>query len=318
MRISTRWLLAAAFVAGSGCDTVTPVNESRLVVQGYLDSGRPLTDIHIRRTLSPSGGYVAEEAAVTDAVVEVFLGGRTIRYVPNSAHRGTYRPEDPTGLAPAAGQSYAFRAAWNGTMAEASGTVPPEIKILDVSLNVPDEPVSAVLLDSLDLSDSLATGLYTGFIYPIEVQVDWKAARTSGSSDDKTWIRAQLKPFAAFSSPVVDLFLRSEEIFREDEQSLSSGTRTWTGIYAVGVAEVDDPLPEHHLRVALVRSGPEYARFAASKGTPERREPVSNLTGAIGIFAAISVDSTHLYVEPNGGSAVSRTTGRQRPAHFTD
>lgn len=298
LRISALPLIAAVLFIG--CDTVAPVDESRLVVQGYLDSGRPLPKIEVRRTLSPADGYDEERAAVTDAVVDLVLGDNAIRYASDSIRRGTYLPEDAGDAVPAAGQPYSFRAVWNGNVAEASGIVPPEIEILDVWVSVPDEAVSAVLLDSLALADSLTTGLYTGFIYPIEVRVDWKDASAGGWAREQSWIRAQLAPVAAFSTPVVDLFLRSEEIFRELEQGLSAGRRTWTGVYAVRVAEPDDPLPEHRLRVSIVRAGPEYARFAASKDAPERREPISNLAGAVGIFAAVSVDSVHMAVKPNG------------------
>ncbi len=300
-RTSVWFLAVAALAAAAGCDSVGPVDESQLVVEGFLDSGRPLAHVRVHRTLAPNTRYDADEAAVTDASVEVALGETTIRYAPDSGRRGLYRP-DRNGFIPQAGQPYSFRASWKGNVAEASGTIPPEVAIADVSLSVPDVPVSAVLLDSLALSDSLSTGLYTGYIYPVEVTVQWNEAAAEGWSPSDSWIRAQLKPFAAFSSPVVDLFLRSEEIFREGERSARVGRRSWRGIYAVGVTEADDPMPEHHLRVSLLRSGPDYARFAASKDAPERREPITNLAGAVGIFAAVSVDSTLLYVVPNGAS----------------
>lgn len=277
-----------------------------MVIHGYLSSGQSMPEIQVRRTLSPAGPYDPAAAAITDARIEVGLDGEMVRYLADSSRRGTYRPQ--TGVQPRAGQSYTFRAFWDGKVAETSGTIPPEIELLDVTVTVPDEPVSAVLLDSLALSDSLTTGFYTGYIYPIEVQVTWKDAPVLGWTGADAWIRAQLKPFSAFSSPVVDLFLRSDEIFRESVRPLKSGRRTWTGMYAVGVAGADDPLPEHRLRVSLVRSGPDYARFAASKHTPERREPISNLSGAVGIVAAIAVDSTHLYVGPQGASATLLTT----------
>ena len=298
--------LLAAVVLMSGCDSLAPVEESRMVVEGYLNSGQPLPSIEVRRTLSPSEPYDAAKAAVSDAVVELELDGSSVRYESDSSRRGTYRPADPDSRPLSAGQPYAFRASWNGTVAEASGIIPPAIEITDVSVSVPDEPVSAVLLDSLALADSISTGLYTGYIYPIEVRIAWNDASAANWEPDESWVRAQLTPIAEFSSPVVDLFLRSDEIFRELEQDISSGGRTWTGVYAVGVAESDDVLPEHRLRVSVVRSGPEYARFAASKDTPERREPRSNLDGAVGVFAAIAVDSVHVDVEPNGSPESAR------------
>lgn len=298
-------LLAAVFLV-SGCDSVAPVDESRMVVEGFLNSGRPLPSIEVRRTLSPSEPYDAARAAVSDAVIELELDGRSVSYEPDASRRGTYRPAGGDPPRPSAGQPYAFRASWNGAVAEASGVIPPGIRIADVSVSVPDEPVSAVLLDSLSLADSISTGLYTGYIYPIEVRIAWNDTSATNWEPEASWVRAQLTPIAEFSSPVVDLFLRSDEIFLEIEQDLTSGRRTWTGVYAVGVADSDDLLPDHRLRVSVVRSGPEYARFAASKDTPERREPRSNLDGAVGVFAAIAVDSVHVQVEPNGSPESTR------------
>ena len=291
-------LLIAAVVFLAACDSVTPVDESRLVVHAFLETGRPLPTVVATRTLSPSRPYDADEAAVTNASIALEVGGRVVPYAPDSS-RGTYAPADTRALRP--GERFSFRASWNGIVATASGTVPPTLSIADVVLDVPEEPVSAVLLDSLALVDSLTTGLYTGYIYPIDVTVTWQEAETAGWSVEDSWIRAQLKPISTFSSPVVELFLRSEEIFREAEQESSDGLRTWTGVYAVGVAEADDPLPAHRLRVALIRSDEEYARYAASKDAPERREPISNVSGGIGIVAAMALDSTSFDV-PRAGS----------------
>lgn len=291
-------LVAVALATWIGCDTVEPVDDTRLVVEGFLDSSAPLPAVRIRRTLPPGVPYSEPAASVLDARVDVVLGESVVRYVPEAGHPGYYRPEGNPSLRPSPGMAFSFTVSWRDTGAKASGVVPPEMNIEDVQMTIPDEPVSAVLLDSLTFADSLATGAYTGFIYPIEVTVRWEEAEADGWPAADSWVRAQLKPYAAFSSPVVDLFLRSEEILRESEQVLDSdGLRAWTGVYAVGVAREDDPLPEHLLRVALVRSGSDYARFAASKDAPERREPVSNLAGAAGIFTAISVDSTQVRVE---------------------
>ncbi|MEX0822116.1 MAG: DUF4249 family protein [Rhodothermales bacterium] len=297
--------MAALMLFGTACDTVAPVDESRLVVEGYLTSGGPLSTVQVRRTVSPNGPYDPARAAVDDATVELFIGGSTISFAPDSKEKGTYRPGSTGETMVAAGQSFSFRAAWRGTVAEASGIVPPTVKLGEVDVTVPDEPISAVLLDSLVLSDSIATGLYTGYIYPIEVAISWNDTTVQGWSPESSWIRAQIRPFSAFSSPVIDLFLRSDEIFREAEQMTIDGKRRWTGLYAVGVRNEDDPLPLHRVRISIVRSSSDYARFAASKDAPERREPVTNLSGAVGIFAAIAVDSVDVYVEPDGSSSIA-------------
>jgi hypothetical protein len=278
-----------------GCDSALPSDpEPRLVIEGFIDTGRPLPAIRLSRTLSVQTGYDSTAAAVDGADVFVRLGAREVTYIPDETRGGLYRPIETEQITAMPGDSFALDVRWQGAHASGGGTVPPSIKIYSSDVRVPDEPVSAVLLDSLALSDSLSVGAEKGYIYPIEVSISWYAL---GRTNHDYWVRAQLRPYATFSSTVVDLFLRSEEVFPEEDATLDgSGIRTWTGVYAVGVDAQDDPLPEHALRVALLRSGREYAHFAATRHTPERREPASNLQGAVGIFTAISVDSTRVQV----------------------
>lgn len=298
VKLAFAGMLCACFAA-TGCDTVAPIDEAQVVVEGFLDSGQPLQPVFVHRTLSPRQPYAAAQAAVPDADVEMRLGDKVVRYTPDPEQAGRYVPEE-TGIA-VAGDAFSFSVAWRDALVEAYGVVPPEIEILAVSLDIPDEPVSAVLLDSLALSDTLATGAYTGYIYPIETRIEW-AVPEEELFLEESWVRAQLQPFTTFSSPIVDLFLRSDEVFREQIQGPESNSGTWTGVYAVSVPEEDDPLPEHGLRVSLVRSGPDYARFAASRDDPDRREPVSGVQGGIGIVAAVSVDSVHVQVDGTGGT----------------
>ncbi|MXW64512.1 MAG: DUF4249 family protein [Bacteroidetes bacterium SB0662_bin_6] len=300
VRLVFAGMLCACFAA-AGCDTVAPVDEAQVVVEGFLNSGQPLQPVFVHRTLSPRQPYDAAQAAVSDAAVEMRLGDKLVRYTPDPGQSGRYLPEGNGAGVAAAGDVFSFSAVWRDAVVEANGVVPPEIEILAVSFEIPEEPVSAVLLDSLALSDTLATGAYTGYIYPIEATIEW-AAPEAGFFQEESWVRAQLQPFTTFSSPIVDLFLRSDEVFREQTQEISAERKTWTGVYAVSVPEEGDPLPEHGLRVSLVRSGPDYARFAASRDDPDQREPVSGVQGGIGIFAAVSVDSVHVQVDRTGGA----------------
>ncbi|HEX7071675.1 MAG TPA: hypothetical protein VF190_12755, partial [Rhodothermales bacterium] len=149
-----------------------------------------------------------------------------------------------------------------------------------------------VLLDSLQL-DSLQTGARSAFVYPVEVTLQWAASNdlAAAAVDTSYWIRAQLKPYTEDLPGVIELFFRSEVIVREDRVRVEDGLRTWTGVYLVPVDSESDPLPEHSLKVALLRSDDDYARFASSRTAPERREPVSNVVGGLGIVAGVSVDS---------------------------
>lgn len=287
-------LLAVAFTAG--CDTVEPVDSSLLVVEGYLETGNPLPNIRLNRTLPPGSPYSAEEAAVKDAALHVLLDGKRIDYEADPQLRGVYIPK-LTDDTLSAGQTYALHVRWSESVIETTGILPPRIQIDDVDVSVPEEPVSAVFLDSLSLADTLATGAYTGYIYPVEVTIRWDEAAV----ENESWVRLQLKPYAGISSTVIDLFLNSDEILRERERPVDDrGRRVWTGVYAVGVPEADAPMPGHGLRIALVRSGEDYARFAASKNAPARREPITNLNGAAGIFTAVSIDSLSIRIAQQG------------------
>lgn len=291
-RIGVVILLAAVGIGTAGCDTVEPVDSSTLVLEGYLNTDRPLPEIHVRRTLPPDGPYSNADASVTDAAVTLTIGEETVPYHAVDARPGTYEPARRN-VGTTAGLAYRFRIRWDDAEIESQGVLPPAIQVRDIDLRIPDEPISAVFLDSLSLGDSLATGAYTGYIYPVEVVVKWDAARALDS-----WVRVQLRPYSTVSSTVIDLFLQSDEVILEE--SGADGMQTWTGVYAVGVPHADAAMPEHLLRVGLVRSGEDYARFASSKDDPNRREPISNLDGAAGILTAVSVDSMHVGVVHGG------------------
>lgn len=291
------YLLAGAGVVFAawlgGCDGTLPDDPNPLlVVEGFIETGKPLPAIRIRRAVSVAAAYDSEAAAASGAEIVVRIGARSISYVPDAARAGLYRPAEGNLVTALPGDLVTLDLTWQGRSASGAGIVPPAIEILSTAFRIPDEPVSAVLLDSLALSDSLSVDARQGFIYPIEVSLTW---RDTGPTSRDFWVRAQLQPYATFSSSVVDLFLRSEEILEEESAPFAeSGIRSWTGVYAVGVNDEDEPVPEHTLRVALIRSSQDYARFAATRRAPERREPISNLEGAIGIFTAISVDSTRI------------------------
>lgn len=121
-----------------------------------------------------------------------------------------------------------------------------------------------------------------------------------------------MKPFTQFSSLVLDFILLPEQVFPEDEASLESGSHTWTGLYAIPVADAESPLPPHRLRLAVVRSDQDYADYVITRGTPDRREPSSNLDGALGIVAGISVDSLVVSIDDSYAGKRTRVDGHVR------
>ena len=125
----------------------------------------------------------------------------------------------------------------------------------------------------------------------------WWLDNLTETPDSLYWIQTKLEPVTPGSASVVDYFLLSEQILQEtDADRAWPGLRRWTGVYGVPVNTEDAQMPSHDLKIALLRSGRDYADFATTRNAPERREPLSNVAGAIGIVAGISVDSTRVYV----------------------
>lgn len=285
-------MLSALLLVVARCDTVEPIEAEQLVVEGFIDAGKPLPPVQLRQTRPLMAPYPLDATtAVTDASVSLQVNGQRVAYRPVPEQPGRYEPVLPAVDVPAR-SGYGLTVTWRDQEATATGLVPPPIAIDSIDVLVPDDPVQAVLIDSLGAAPE------EGFIYPIEVTVWWTTTFEEVGADSVYWVRAQLKPVTTFTSTVIDLFLRTGQIVRERSLSRDGrGRRSWTGVYAVPVAAIDEPPPPHSLKVLLLRSYEDYARFASSRDAPERREPVTNIDGALGIFAGISLDSLRVQVE---------------------
>ncbi len=290
--------LAVAFgvlvAGGVGCDFATPPEPSDLVVEAFLLSGEPLPPLRLRQTRAlgdpvPPGDLTAD--AATGASVQVAIGPDTVAYAPGETP-GTYVPTESLSVAP--GVPFWVEVRWEGERATASGRVPPPIAIEQTCLRIPDQAVEAILVDSLR-RDSLDIPAEQGFIYPIDVTIDWPSA----SSAAGTWVRTGVQPSSDFSSGVVELFLQPIEVDRETDFSAGpdASQRAWMGVYAVSVDSADQVLPEHEITVSLTRGDSAFAAYATTRTDPERREPVSNVSGGVGIATSIALDTARIAVE---------------------
>lgn len=287
---------AALLLVAGACDTVAPADVEQLVVEGFLETGKPLPPLYLQQTQSLEVAYPGAEASgIVDAQVTVTLEGQPIAYRPDPQQVGRYIPEREQ-IVPA-GAAYALDVAWQDVIAAAAGRVPPPITIDSFRVSVPEAPIQAIFLDSLDqITNDLEV---QGYIYAIEVELWWRTTFAEVDADSAYWVQTQLRPTDELSSTVLDLFLLNTEILREREVAPdNTGQRIWAGVYAIRVDGESSPLPAHDLTISLLRSDEAYARFVSSSDTPERREPVSNIDGGIGIFSAISLDSVQLRVAP--------------------
>jgi hypothetical protein len=282
--------LAAALLGGAGCDLSDPVSRQELVVEAFLRTGETLPSVVLRQTQPLSGPADTAGAAVRTARVALTLDGTTYAYRPSAEHPGRYVPRD-SGVVVPEGVPFRWRIEWRGRTVGAGGRTPPPVAIDSICVNVPDEPSRAILLDSLR-RDSLDIPAEQGYIYPIDVTVRWATA------EPETWVRGELQPTADFSSRVVNFFLQPAEVKRERNYAGTAAQRVWRGVYAVPVSGAGDPLPRHRLTVALTRGDDDFADFATSRRDPDRREPISNVDGALGIATAVAVDSLGFAVAP--------------------
>jgi hypothetical protein len=293
-----RALLAAGLLLGlARCDwSTTPVEEETLVVEAFLETGRPLPPIRLRRTRPLRAGPDSQAAPASGAQVAVELEDERYPYVEAADAPGRYRPTTEAVVPP--GASWRLTVRWEGDTARARGRTPGPITIREVCVDAPDAPSRAVQVDSLR-RDSLDIPADLGYIYPIDVTVRWAPPPAPPQADTSTWVRAQLRPDATpFPSEVVEFFLQPAEVRREDGYARRDGASQWRGVYAVPVDSGGAPLPSHNVTTALVRGDTAFAAFAQTRTDPDRREPISNVEGGLGIAVAVSVDSLVRAVEP--------------------
>lgn len=298
MRPHRFFLYAVLFLSAflHGCDSVEPEGSAFLVVQGFLEANKPLPNIILKQTVPINQDLTTEpEQPVTDARVQLTLDGAIISYQPSLLTPGEYEPAQQLPQHVQAGSEFSMDIEWQGQNAIASGVIPENIELDSVQVRIPQAPVTAILVDTLRL-DTPEVGARPGFIYLVEVDLWWTKSASSSTQPDSTfWIETRLIPQIEFSSKVLDVFLLSEEV--QPEESINSDAllrKSWTGVYAVPVADSMEAVPDHSLSIQLLRGTTDYALFAASRNNPERREPISNVDGAIGIVTGISLASRNV------------------------
>lgn len=283
-------LLAIGLLLGlAACDwTTEPFEQESLVVEAFVETGRPLPTVILRQTRPLQVSNEGLRDAASNGQVVLYLDGRRIPYRESSETPGQYIPESDSLVA--AQVPWRLTARWNGETARADGRTPSPIRISEICLDVPESPSEAVQVDSLR-RDSLDIPADQGFIYPIEVTVRWPSDLATPGGDTTNWVRGQLRPDATPPSGFVEFFLEPADIRREDAFSSWGAGREWKGVYAVPVDSDTARLPPHDLTTALVRGDSAFAAFAQSRTDPDRREPISNVDGGLGVALAVATDS---------------------------
>ena len=299
-------LLAVGLLLVLGrCDLAEPVNRQSLVVEAFLKTDRSLPTITLRQTRPLNDPADQRANAAQGDTVELILDGHSISYTETEQRPGRYVPtadsEEVSARVP-----WRLTVQWRGAEARAHGTTPPSIELSDVCIEVPPNPVRAILVDSLR-RDSLDIPAEQSYIYPVEVSLRWPVDQLAAGEDTTYWVRPQLRPDTTESSSrVVNFFLEPVDVRREDQFRRRGDQRAWTGVYAVPVEDSTAAFPHHDLAVILTRGDTSFAAFARSRDDPERREPVSNVGGGLGNAMAVATDSLRSAVAPGGEQCYSR------------
>lgn len=287
-----RFLLSVGLVLVlARCDwTGPPADKTKVVVEAFLETGRPFPPIVLRKTTALSGSGARVSDAATGAEVLLTHDGTRVPYREDNQEPGRYVPTVSGVVQPRVPWTLTVR--WNEETARAQGETVVPVSLTEVCVEVSSDPVQAIQVDSLR-RDSLDIPATRDFIFPVDVSVRWPSAFPSAPADTTAWLRAQLRPDTpAFSSRVVEFFLEPDEVQREVAFPRVKGGRRWRGVYAVPVdSTVDDLLPRHDLTAALVRGDSAFADYAQTRTDPDRREPISNVEGGLGIATAVAVDS---------------------------
>jgi hypothetical protein len=298
-------LLAVGLMsAPSGCDFADRAERQPLVVEAFLKTDQALPAVTLRQTQPLGKPGTPTENAARGGRVDLVLEGRTIPYEESARRPGRYVPAAEADTVPAR-VPWRLVVRWQEETATAHGKTPPPIRLDKVCVDVPPAPVRAVRVDSLR-RDSLDIPAEQTYIYPVDVSLRWPTDPLGPGADTTHWVRPQLDPDTTEStSRVVNFFLEPVDVRRGDRFRRDGGQHAWTGVYAVPVDDSASTFPRHNLTVTLTRGDTAFAAFARSRDDPERREPISNVTGGLGIATAVALDTLEVAVQAQGEQCVA-------------
>jgi hypothetical protein len=298
-----RWVVGLLLAGGSvlllgRCDFADSAERQPLVVEAFLQTGASLPTITLRQTRSLSATDSLPAGAARGAELELRVNDRRVAYREAAHQPGRYVPQTVASVPAQA--SWRLQARWRAETATAQGTTPPPIHLGEVCVDVPPAPVEAIRVDSLR-RDSLDIPAEQTYIYPVDVSLRWPAPPASSGGDTAHWVRPRLNPDTTESdSRVVGFFLEPVDVRREDRFRRVDEGHTWAGVYAMPVEDSTAAVPRHRLTVTLTRGDTAFAAFARSRDDPERREPVSNVRGGLGIATAVALDRLQVDVTAAG------------------
>jgi len=297
-----RTLLFAVIFLGA-CDAVQPGNAPLLVIEAYVMTDAPLPEIILRRTAPLRAPYHLPDPSVAATGAQVKLKMQDILIPYSMRAPGRYMPIESIVAVP--GAKLGLDVEWDDQTVTAESQIPQPISIDSIFVSVSDDPVQGLLLDSVFIDpflvdslglQALGTGAREGLVYLIEATVYWTDDSPEGDSD--WWMRMQLLPNLREDRRLSDYFLSPEVVQMETEIPFTNDNqRFWSGAYAVPVTSQTERVPEHELRVSIIRCPQAYADFISGKSNPGEIEPPSNILGGLGIFTGLAIDTLTIKIQ---------------------
>jgi hypothetical protein len=256
-------VLAAAF---TGCDSAMEPAAPRLVIEGYLIEGRTIEGIRVTESQTLDRPYGS--AGIHGARVEITVDGQVLALVESPGSSGLYR--DPGSHRVASGKTYALRVEHGGRVATGRTTVPDHIELL---------PSSSVHTGAVDTIRYLGSEVFLEWT-PIErrkfvvgfVSIDQEREKIERDFGDEFEDEVKEVPDTAFVAAF---------------NKVNSAEVPWIVFNYFG---------NHMLRVYAADDA--YYDFVRTREQDPMSliDPLSNITGGLGVFGSASVAEVHVFV----------------------
>ncbi len=260
---------------------VTPSFNDSLIVNAYMTVGQAIDSVRVSRSLPLNQSYTQTAAAVSTDSIFITVDGHRFQMIEYDFHPGIYYlPADSHIVTP--GSSYRLDVNADGQNLHASTQAPGQVEITHLNTDttyypIPDPSLSENFYLEWTPTDWTAAYEISVIAQPPYELIDWGIDQMIEHRLEETGYDT-LRAF----EPVSD-FPVSEN---ESSVDISWFAFCYYGDYTIKVYAIDENLWD------LVASsgvyGPQSSQF---------EQPVYNIDGGLGIFAAVSVDSIRVHVK---------------------
>jgi hypothetical protein len=274
-------LLIALCLTTCSKEPTSPELKEEIIINGYLYVGSGVDTVYISKSLNIESPYSNEASAVSSDSVFITVGNKTFRLLEYEDKPGVYYlPSDSLIILP--GKTYHFKAQIGKRTVSASTLAPEKIHINSINRDTsyypyPDPTKSDQFKISWEKSELAAGYQIVVISKPPYNLVDFGMEKLV-EERLKTVDYDTLKAFPTVNGFPVSLF--------ETSIDLMWIAFCYYGDYTIKVYAADQNLWD------LSTSAVVYVNQSS-----EYEQPTYHINGGYGIFAAVSVDSVHVFVK---------------------